>query len=255
MVGSLLPGFREFRTPLVAGCLYFLCAWLAFGSVLLPENHPKDRAAQRLQSLIDLAGPGVTLAALGVAAYLVGSLLVIRRWPAFVVPIAKGMVRHRGMQFELLDYIGGGRALPYSVRYWLNEQSADPDLGYDPDDPEAGHWEPQADYVAAEDLANSFEELVTSLRQKEPSLYDEYMRLQVEAELRWSIMIPFAAAFLIYGVTSPHHWIAALGPLASIVWLLQGDRLHQSARMVVWTALMHGVIDLPEMTPDPDESV
>jgi hypothetical protein len=87
MLASLLPGVRHVRTPLIAGYLYFLAVWLLLGPDRLVPGAGGDTVAEhRLANAIDLAGRGGTLAALSVAAILLGSLVTIREWRAWPTP-------------------------------------------------------------------------------------------------------------------------------------------------------------------------
>ena len=78
MLSALLPGVREFRTPLVTGLLWAACAWLLFGSAVVGSASTKDF----------VAGLGVGkmpastwIGASALLTYLVGSLLIVRTSP------------------------------------------------------------------------------------------------------------------------------------------------------------------------------
>lgn len=73
MLANLLPGFRHTRTPLVAGGLWLLIAWVGFGPSLVPsQSH--GLVGRRLAELNSLLGPHVWLAALALASVLVGNI-------------------------------------------------------------------------------------------------------------------------------------------------------------------------------------
>lgn len=78
MLSALLPGVREFRTPLVTGALWAVCLWLAGGSRIADLPVTRDFvSAYRLDEL-----PSTALVAAGaLSVYLVGSLLVVRQSP------------------------------------------------------------------------------------------------------------------------------------------------------------------------------
>jgi hypothetical protein len=73
VLSALLPGVRQVRGPLVAGYLWMLAIYLAFGNVL-PSKHTSDLVA-RLDRLADVVGPTGTALAASLTAYLIGSLL------------------------------------------------------------------------------------------------------------------------------------------------------------------------------------
>ena len=71
ILGSIVPGFRDLRGPLIAGYMWLLFAWL----LVDPEVPLKSEG--QLGSIVDLAheaGPIATAAAVSVAAYLVGAM-------------------------------------------------------------------------------------------------------------------------------------------------------------------------------------
>lgn len=78
MLSALLPGVREFRTPLVTGALWGACVWLIGGSRVAESAATRDFVTSyRLDAL-----PSTALFAAGLLmVYLVGSLLVVRRSP------------------------------------------------------------------------------------------------------------------------------------------------------------------------------
>jgi len=91
VLANLLPGFRHTRTPLVAGSLWLLIAWLLFGHRLLPDAEG-GRIEGLLHDLGSMVGTAVPLAGLALLATLIGGVI-----PAFPVrmiarrlPINKG---------------------------------------------------------------------------------------------------------------------------------------------------------------------
>lgn len=73
MLANLLPGFRHTRTPFIAGSLWLLIAWLTFGAKLLP-GPTGGRTESHLYELRGLLGDHVLLAALALAALLIGGM-------------------------------------------------------------------------------------------------------------------------------------------------------------------------------------
>jgi hypothetical protein len=73
MLVSLLPGLRDLRTPLAAGYVWLLAAWVAFEPwiPLRPEDDTVLESAYRAGRAVSIAALGV---ALSFAAYLVGTL-------------------------------------------------------------------------------------------------------------------------------------------------------------------------------------
>jgi hypothetical protein len=81
MLSNLLPGFRDVRTPLATGYLYLAAAWIWFGSNWVTQADD-NRALNRLEDMVEQAGPAGVTVAVGFLAYLAGSVLVVRdtRW-------------------------------------------------------------------------------------------------------------------------------------------------------------------------------
>lgn len=78
MLAAILPGLRDLRTPLVAGYLYLLLAWLLLRDSVF-RSAANSEWGQRLSELSNLLGVSATAAAVSFAAYLVGSVLSWRR--------------------------------------------------------------------------------------------------------------------------------------------------------------------------------
>lgn len=78
MTSALLPGVRELRTPLVTGLLAMTCFWLLLGKPIM-ESEATESLLARFDSVPLSTSAG--LAVLVFAAYLVGSLLVVRSSP------------------------------------------------------------------------------------------------------------------------------------------------------------------------------
>ena len=78
MLSALLPGVREFRTPLVAGVLWTACLWLLFGESVVDSEATQDFADR----FADLRVPDtVWLGGAALLIYLIGGLLVVRESP------------------------------------------------------------------------------------------------------------------------------------------------------------------------------
>lgn len=81
MIASLLPGFRDLRTPLVTGYLWLAVVWLWFGSDrLIPED--SNPFVDRLLEATHVFGSASAVAVLSFGAYLIGSILTkSTAWP------------------------------------------------------------------------------------------------------------------------------------------------------------------------------
>lgn len=76
MLAQILPGFRDFRTPLITGYLWLVVVWIIFGQPL-----PSPETRHGLVGLINAASsylsPAAYLAVLSFVAYTVGILLAV----------------------------------------------------------------------------------------------------------------------------------------------------------------------------------
>lgn len=78
MVSALLPGVREFRTPLVTGALWAACFWLLIGDQLAGSESTHEFITNYG---LDALPTSMWFAAGALVAYLLGSVLVVRSSP------------------------------------------------------------------------------------------------------------------------------------------------------------------------------
>lgn len=96
MVSALLPGVREFRTPLVTGILWAACLWLLVGMPIAGSRATKEFVSR---FGLDTVPPSGWLAAVVLLIYLVGSLLVVRTSPVSWLS--------RRLKYRLAPYLRG----------------------------------------------------------------------------------------------------------------------------------------------------
>lgn len=76
MLAQILPGFRDFRTPLVTGYLWLLSLWILLGKPI-PTKDRKDGLMGMLNALSEYLSPLLVVGVLSFAAYLVGVMLAV----------------------------------------------------------------------------------------------------------------------------------------------------------------------------------
>lgn len=117
---SLLPGFRDFRTPFVTGSLYLFAAWLLCGDEhLIPSAVEADELGQRVSDLRVLFGAGTAIGALALTAQLLGSLLEIDMATFIKYQLLLRQTRskiHVHTQSRVTDRIRARFAKPYWAR-------------------------------------------------------------------------------------------------------------------------------------------
>ncbi|MDJ0466791.1 hypothetical protein [Streptomyces sp. H27-C3] len=77
MLANLLPGLRDVRAPLSAGCIWLLTLWLLLGDRVPTEQQARGVWAS-LYRLGGLIGPAGILASGSFLAYLIGAMLAVR---------------------------------------------------------------------------------------------------------------------------------------------------------------------------------
>lgn len=76
MISQLLPGFRDFRTPLVVGSLWLILIWLTFG-MPIPDKESKTGIMGLVNSLGNYFPAAALAAVVSFMAYVVGITLVL----------------------------------------------------------------------------------------------------------------------------------------------------------------------------------
>lgn len=69
------------RAPFIAGVLYLLVLWVAVDGHDVITGIPDSGGVARIAELAELIGPGASLAAAALCAYLLGTFVVVRDWP------------------------------------------------------------------------------------------------------------------------------------------------------------------------------
>ena len=254
MLASILPGLRDFRTPFLVGCLWFLGLWLWFGGdVLLPKNHPGNEAMNRLVSLSDLLGPHVTIAAIGVAAYLVGSLLTLEAPPPRPRRVLEETIPREGRRPKnkwKVIVTKTSNPAPPSVRFWLermlDERKVRPILGEINGEPVENHFN-----AIEAHLQQEFTELIVRMKTHHQSLFNDFDRETSEASLRMSIALPLAMISIVLAFVGSPWWL--FGLLGAIIFFYIGIRDYDRAALNVWTALTSNLIESDTVRPTIDE--
>ncbi|SDW89755.1 hypothetical protein SAMN04487912_105282 [Arthrobacter sp. cf158] len=80
MLAQILPGFRDFRTPLMTGVLWLTALWVFLGTPI-PKKDDKDGIFGLLNQVSDYLSPTLVLGVVSFSAYVLGVLLMpdIRR--------------------------------------------------------------------------------------------------------------------------------------------------------------------------------
>ncbi|MBV1778695.1 hypothetical protein KRR55_06155 [Paeniglutamicibacter sp. ABSL32-1] len=76
MLAQILPGFRDFRTPLVTGALWLILIWLLFG-MPVPSKEISTGPMGLMNSLGDYLTPTALLGVVSFTAYVIGIVLAL----------------------------------------------------------------------------------------------------------------------------------------------------------------------------------
>jgi hypothetical protein len=279
MLAYLLPGWRHTRTPLVAGALWLLIAWLVLGDRLLPDEEG-GRAESLLYDLGTLVGGAAILAGLALLATLIGGMIprLPTRWIVRRLPINR---RGRWWQGPLCWFFGvmpDLEAARGDFDHWVVRrvslapdglewsqftgkdcppglQAAARDLQESGSARVGGKVLTKADFAGEEDptpwewlrwgLAEASirtevdSELPLQLHVERESLFYEYDRVRAESELRAAIALPLA---ILIPFLMAESWLWAFA-LVIPIWLLsQAVQSYVEAEQQVLSAVRHGVI-------------
>lgn len=95
MLLNVLPGVRHVRTPLITGYLILATLWVALGSDRLVPRRGGDNLENSIAVALDSLPAAAALAGLSFAAYLLGSIATISRWPLNQMSPVTGQPRFR----------------------------------------------------------------------------------------------------------------------------------------------------------------
>jgi hypothetical protein len=266
-----LPGFRDFRTPLVTGYLWLVVLWILIG-MPLPDKNATEGVMGAINAFGNFLTPTVYVAVLSFLAYVVGMLLM--------VDIKAGSTIRLGRKFSL-PYVTGRdrnvidahiesafhrarirRANGYEIErefglvHMIQSQEDNDVLHAENNGSERGMDDDlrnnalkQLHKSVFQEIVGSIPSLAIKLQDKNPLLYSNYDRDKSESEFRLSISLPLAALsiqflFLGFDRSLPMWpWAAYAGFIAVVALAVKGIQKRVSSVNVVVTALEIGTID------------
>lgn len=114
MLSALLPGLREFRTPLAIGALWLAFVWVIFGEALDKSADVEGSLPFRVLRAVDGAPISLSVAALAFTAYALGAAAGMTNPPAFLNEI-----------FEEKQFDPYGNSLLDQIGRWLGASYRD----------------------------------------------------------------------------------------------------------------------------------
>lgn len=276
LLASALPGFRDLRAPLIAGYLWLVFLWI----VLKPDikTRPANEVAGALYDLGRAAGPFWIGIAVGVGAFLVGSVSL-----AFTPVLSKLLSNLQrwwwGIEgMKVLRERNLPRILKKSAARRQAENARDPLYEYYPKAAEKLYLKPNVNpytgeiinpdmeisnksIAAGESLRREIALPATLLLGKDPELFTEADRLKAESQLRFAVVPPMLAIIAHLALTVTPWWWLCLIP-AAILWV-QGHSRNYEYETLMLGAVKLGAVSsatlddlkqwvdaIPELTPD-----
>lgn len=276
MLAQILPGFRDFRTPLVTGYLWLVVLWVLIG-MPLPDKNATQGVMGAINAFGNFLTPTVYIAVLSFLAYVIGMLLM--------VDIRAGAHVKLGRKFSIpyvssrdIEVINAHveasfhrarvrRASGFGVEREFNlESMIDSQQDYDAilaenlgsesgvDDDVRENALKRLRTPIIDEIVHSVPSLAIKLQDKNQLLYGSYDRDKSESEFRLSIAAPLAVLsvqFLVLGYdrTLPlWPWTAYAGFVAVVALIVKGFQKRFSSVNVVVTALEIGTIESQMLT-------
>lgn len=243
ILASALPGFRDLRAPLLAGYLWLIFLWI----LVKPDIHsrPTNEVAGAVYDLAKHVGPFWIGLAIGVTAYLIGS----------VSQALSPTLGHKALP-EIVEWVwnqvprpGRGKLVPIPELNLLQPYLAQAE------EKVGGAWAsprmkvPNPEYLKVLDYANAVSRrlnaefdlpatLLLRERGQEPDLqlFSEADRLKAERELRLAVVPPLCVIVIFLGWNQSSWWWLALIPVAILLW-------QAHSRSLAFRTLMFGALE------------
>lgn len=264
MLSALLPGVREFRTPLVVGLLWAVSAWLVVGGLATDSIRDADLADRFADLHLPVAAG---LSALLLAAYILGSLLVVRKSPiGWLMALSSSSSASPSRHWTEVETWLTNRFLVLAesdripVMWGFGTITAAmkgfegfydrTTLGND------GTQEQLKEHFRASVLEEE-PAVEVRIQMKFPELYSEIDRIRGEGELRLSLFWPLVTLALTFGCAWTW-WTLLTIPVALILWADGSNRMRQAIQKT-WAPVVAGEVKTPileamESAP-PDEAL
>lgn len=276
MLAQILPGFRDFRTPLVTGYLWLVVLWILIG-MPIPDKEATNGVMGSINAFGDFLTPTVYLAVLSFLAYVVGMLLMVDLKAGSTVRLGKRL-RLPYVSSQDLDVInahiesafhrarirrvaGNEVEREFRLKKMLETEEDYQILNSDNQGNQRGMDDDWREYAlkqlqtpVAEEIVRSIPSLAIKLQDKNQLLYGSYDRDKSESEFRLSIAPPVAVLsvqFILLGLDRSlplWPWAGYIGLIAAVALLVKGFQKRFSSVNVVVTALEIGTIESQMIT-------
>lgn len=275
MLATVLPGLRYIRTPLTVGYMWFLVLWIALSHRIASPGQASGGLAD-IYRLSHAIGPAGTAVAVSVAAYVVGILLVplsfriidvsgttLRR--TFAGDLTPGHRRYATVQSALWDTVAERLSARFCSDEAFRSAVLDAAVALPSDGSTLPRDRPALERLArsngyaryqlivetvdlsplTDDIHNELSYIARRLHGQDNDIYQEYDRLQAEADFRLAIFFPIALFFGVLAIRwQPLWWI---GTAAAFALLYVGVASRIEAEQMLATGMAAGRIDDPKL--------
>ncbi|MDQ0618065.1 hypothetical protein [Arthrobacter globiformis] len=271
LLAQILPGFRDFRTPLVTGYLWIVVLWILV-EMPLPDKDAKDGVMGAINSIGEFFTPTVYIAVLSFLAYVIGMLLMVDIKPGSTVrlgsrlrlpyvsmtdrAIVEGHVEAALHRARLRAADGFKIQREFRLEPMLKTEQAYDDFRLDHHEDKRAMNESWRQYALrqlkepmVEENIKSIPSLAIKLQDKNALLFGSYDRDKSESEFRLSIAPPLAVLsvqFIMLGADRTlvlWPWAGYVGLIAVVALVVKGFQKRFSSVNVVVTALEIGTIE------------
>ncbi|WP_372670037.1 hypothetical protein [Amycolatopsis kentuckyensis] len=255
MLASLLPGFRDVRSALVAGYMWFCAGWLLIGHYHPP---PAGLLARPAVELLELFGTGGRLAVISVLCLLIGEV-TSRLVQAFFYRVCLGYLRrltaddldHRPRGLLSVFRPVSGRAVA-RVRSRARKEYRKHQEATVSDASPRGEDRFEVDRRAIEALGEVLH-MSPRLIVAKPELHAEFGRIKAESEFRDAILLPLPILTVaVCANLSAPPWLEAAIVVAICVadlyLFFEARRLFREAHSMIAHSLADGTISSAAMS-------
>lgn len=229
MLAQILPGFRDFRTPLVTGSLWMIFFWLISG-MQVPSEEVKTGPMGLVNSLGDYFSPALLAGTLSFTAYVIGIILALdSKQATYLVSRISMWGMNRGFRFKTDEEMRKGlhtwryrqrrvaerRKTPllHMLIFESMERSLDPQKY-----PRGSTKWADTESGLILRLEGEIPLLGTKLLEKNKELYDIFDRTRSEADFRLGISLPIVAISIQQSIAAFNNY----EPQAGLVVLFAG---------------------------------
>jgi hypothetical protein len=258
LLASVIPGFRTLRTPVAAGVL-----WMVDIVILLISQHThihvQHSTIVTANSLLpDWVGV-VILPFILAAAYLLGSIMMsltgpilrkaIDAYRSTLTHIASPSRNNEGSRLRVAGAYPWRKRIDLLARRSYSISTNAHTLLYDyvmTALTSAGATGTAAMMFPVDHIHEKLINCAPQLSQKNSTPYQEYDRIQAEAEFRLAVIPPLLATACLVPIS--YRWLLILGiSIASLVLLVQSVSLTRTSNDILASAARVGYLEIPEI--------